>query len=446
MELQRGAITCISNLCINQENHEIVLREGGLALLKQLARTSKDMRIKQPIANAFANLATVEDNVSELVKDDGLELLISFTNERDSELVSGAIHTIANLADADNMKQKIFAAGGLDVVVRLLSSTHSKIVEGAANALANLTTEQECQVRSVELGVAKSLVSLLKKSKNTEILLRVSIAISNIVSNPDLRPPLVAAECIRPLYVLSRMRNQDVRREATEALNELAEFTGEAKKLQNAVPDADKNRLSGGDENDTPIRRIRVQPIDFYTREKCSGDRVLDLSRNKLPDLFSNISATFKRKCTSVYVNKCELNLDDQLVCVKSGDVLEATFSLQCNVQRFDYRNGNHIGLPFSVEISSCNLVWQFFFQDEKKSTCVHGMGLKLKLPFSETIAARSETANWTCPLSGSVQSAACKQRYPISQCAKRRHNPSGLCSYPPSYPNFSPYYTTEPI
>ena len=63
----------------------MVIREGGLDLLKHLAKSTNDMRIKRPIANAFANLATDEDYVDEVVDGGGLEMMISFANEDDDE-------------------------------------------------------------------------------------------------------------------------------------------------------------------------------------------------------------------------------------------------------------------------------------------------------------------------------------------------------------------------
>ena len=180
-EIQRGAVTCISNLCLNEDNHEMIVREGGLELLKYLAKTTTDMRIKRPIANAFANLATDEDFVHEVVDDGGLEMMISFANEDDDELVCGAIHTIANLADAEEMKHKIVKAGGLDVIIKLLSSKDAMIVKGATNALANLATERDYQYELIRLGLAEPLTNLAKKSKNPEIQLRHVIAINNIV-------------------------------------------------------------------------------------------------------------------------------------------------------------------------------------------------------------------------------------------------------------------------
>ena len=45
--------------------------------MKQLAK-SDDVKLKRAICNAFANLATDEENVGVVVADGGLELIISF--------------------------------------------------------------------------------------------------------------------------------------------------------------------------------------------------------------------------------------------------------------------------------------------------------------------------------------------------------------------------------
>jgi len=41
-----------------EENHDMIISEGGLDLMKNLAQQTSDLKIKRAICNAFANLAT----------------------------------------------------------------------------------------------------------------------------------------------------------------------------------------------------------------------------------------------------------------------------------------------------------------------------------------------------------------------------------------------------
>ena len=57
MEIQRGAVTLIANLSLNEEMHDMIMEEGGLELLKELA-DSDDLKLKRAVCNAFANLCS----------------------------------------------------------------------------------------------------------------------------------------------------------------------------------------------------------------------------------------------------------------------------------------------------------------------------------------------------------------------------------------------------
>lgn len=377
-EIQRGAVTCISNLCLNEDNHEMVIKEGGLDLLKNLARTTNDLRIKRPIANAFANLATDEDYVQQVVDGGGLEMMIGFANETDEELVCGAIHTIANLADAEEMKPKVVQAGGLDVIIKLLSSKDATIVKGASNALANLATERDYQTQMIKLGVAEPLTALAKKSKNPEIQLRVALAVNNIVSNPELRDPMRAAGIVRPLRSLARSRNPEIKREAIEALTELGESITGKKKKKTAMAGGMARRGGGGDSDEEeededeegkgkgaaappdPLAggsiSIRVQPVDPANGQKCGVGQIVTIDTLKIDDLTKKVSDTFGKKVNIICQNGVVLEKDEQLYSLKSGDVLDATFSLSVNVQQVDPRTGGPVGEPFPIEMNTCKL------------------------------------------------------------------------------------------
>mmetsp|Transcript_27170 Transcript_27170/g.75930 ORF Transcript_27170/g.75930 Transcript_27170/m.75930 type:complete len:1255 (-) Transcript_27170:75-3839(-) len=377
-EIQRGAVTCISNLCLNEDNHEMVIKEGGLELLKTLAGSTQDLRIKRPIANAFANLATDEEFVEEVVANGGLEMMIGFANENDDELVCGAIHTIANLADAEEMKARIVAAGGLDVIIKLLKSKDAMIVKGATNALANLATEREYQTELIKLGVAEPLTALAKKSKNPEIQLRVVLAINNIVSNPDLRDPMRKAGVVRPLRSLARSRNHEIKREAIEALTELGETIGNKKKKKTAMAGGVASRRGGGDDDDDDAEydddddaagknrdldplaggslTVRVQPVDPTNGQRCGTGQIVTLDSLKVADLFAKLGDVFGKKCSVACHNGVLIEKDEQMRAINPNDVIEATFALSCKVQPVDPRTGNPSGDPFDVDLQNCKV------------------------------------------------------------------------------------------
>ena len=93
------------------------MHEEGLPLLKRLA-TSDDIKLKRAVCNAFANLCSdgsifppfsclyqntnflIEENVEIVLGDGGLEMIVSFLNTGDDELIAGALHTLANVASA----------------------------------------------------------------------------------------------------------------------------------------------------------------------------------------------------------------------------------------------------------------------------------------------------------------------------------------------------------
>jgi len=183
LDIQRAAITLIANLSLNEENHDMIISEGGLDLMKNLAQQTSDLKIKRAICNAFANLATDDENVQAVISDGGLATIIAFTQYDDDELVCGAVHTLANLANAEDIKELIVKEGGLPPLIKLLKSFNVMILKGATTAIANLTSREENQQLMVDSEVLEPLVFLGRKSKNPEVQFRVAMAFNNLCAN-----------------------------------------------------------------------------------------------------------------------------------------------------------------------------------------------------------------------------------------------------------------------
>lgn len=228
-ETQIASVSAISNLCLNEDLHEMIIKEGGLDLLKSIGKSTTDIRMKRPIAIAFANLATCPESVSDVVAGDGLDLIIKFAADTDDELVSGGIHTIANLADTPAMRKPLLDAGALPVAVRLLGSRDALIVKGATAAVAHLAPDYAEDL--VRQGAPQPLAHLAKIAKNPEIQLRTAAAIATLAKNPQTREAIRAAGVVRPLRSLARSRNEDIKKEAIDALTALGEtFSSRSKK------------------------------------------------------------------------------------------------------------------------------------------------------------------------------------------------------------------------
>jgi endonuclease YncB( thermonuclease family) len=101
---------------------------------------------------------------------------------------------------------------------------------------------------------------------------------------------------------------------------------------------------------------IRIQPVDPGTGAKCGTGQIVSIDSLKVEDLFAKVSDVFGKKCTMVCQNGVVIENDDQLRSLKSGDILDATFALSCNVQPVDPRTGNPIGDAFSVDLSNCKV------------------------------------------------------------------------------------------
>ena len=78
-------------------------------------------------------------------------------------------------------------------------------------------------------------------------------------------------------------------------------------------------------------------------------------------DLTAKVSNTFGKKCGMICQNGVVLENDEQLMNLKAGDVLDATFALSVNVQPVDPRTGGPVGEPFALDMSNCKLVCLYF-------------------------------------------------------------------------------------
>eukprot|EP01103_Thecamoeba_quadrilineata_P010566 TRINITY_DN2317_c0_g1_i2.p1 TRINITY_DN2317_c0_g1~~TRINITY_DN2317_c0_g1_i2.p1 ORF type:complete len:959 (+),score=189.10 TRINITY_DN2317_c0_g1_i2:36-2912(+) len=219
-EIQRAAVTLIANLALNEDNHDMILNEGGLEQMKSLVN-SNDIKLKRAICNAFTNLATDEENVQAILKDGGLRVIFDFALSDDDELICGAAHCLANLAIAEELKSTIVKEGGLPILVKLLKSYNVMILKGATTAVANLSSSDENLTKLMDSGLLEPLVFLGRKSKNPDVLFRVALTFNNLCSVEKFHERIKAGGAVNSLKVLAKSRDEDVKREAIEALTDL---------------------------------------------------------------------------------------------------------------------------------------------------------------------------------------------------------------------------------
>ena len=155
----------ISNIAAVEENHDEMVREGAILQLIWVLSNSPSDAAKGSAAVALGNLAT-NFVYSRQIGDEprGIPSLVEYLRNSATDVGKGkAAGTLWNLCDKNNVqnKQKIVHAGGIEPLVDLLTNGTPISQEYACGALAKLASESAVGKLIVKAGAIPPLVSIL---------------------------------------------------------------------------------------------------------------------------------------------------------------------------------------------------------------------------------------------------------------------------------------------
>ncbi|KAG8391539.1 hypothetical protein BUALT_Bualt01G0198200 [Buddleja alternifolia] len=228
-EVQERAATALAtfvviddeNASIDTRRAEAIMRDGGIALLLNLARSWRE-GLQSEAAKAIANLS-VNANVAKAVAEDGgISILVELARSVNRLVSEEAAGGLWNLSSA------IAEAGGVKALVDLIlkwsiSNGGDGVLERAAGALANLAADDKCSTQVASMGGVHALVMLARSCKIEGVQEQVAArALANLAAHGDSNTnnAVVGQEvgALEALVQLTRSPHDGVRQEAAGAL------------------------------------------------------------------------------------------------------------------------------------------------------------------------------------------------------------------------------------
>ncbi|KAJ7950814.1 ARABIDILLO-1 [Quillaja saponaria] len=212
------------NASIDSGRAEAVMRDGGIRLLLDLAKSWRE-GLQSEAAKAIANLS-VNANVAKAVAEDGgIDILAGLARSMNKLVAEEAAGGLWNLSVGEEHKGAIAEAGGVKALVDLIfkwSSAGDGVLERAAGALANLAADDKCSTKVAMAGGVHALVMLACNCKVEGVQEQAARALANLAAHGDSNSNNAAvgqeAGALEALVQLTGSPHEGVRQEAAGAL------------------------------------------------------------------------------------------------------------------------------------------------------------------------------------------------------------------------------------
>uniref|UniRef100_A0ACD5TSY8 Uncharacterized protein n=1 Tax=Avena sativa TaxID=4498 RepID=A0ACD5TSY8_AVESA len=227
---ERAATTLAAFAVVDEESanvdparSEAVMREGGIPMLLDLARCSRES-VQSEAAKAIANLS-VNPKVAQAVADQGgISILTNMAKSVNKHVAEEAAGGLWNLSVGEEHKVAIEVTGGIKTLVDLIFRwpAGSGVLERAAGALANLAADDKCSLEVAMAGGIHALVTLARSCKVDGVLEQAARALANLAAHGENNNNNAAvgreAGAIEALVQLTHSPHEGVRQEAAGAL------------------------------------------------------------------------------------------------------------------------------------------------------------------------------------------------------------------------------------
>merc|ERR1711988_255225 len=260
-EIREAALSLIANLAINEDNHDMILNEGGFDRLKE-AFNSEDTPQIIPAVNGFANLIQFGENIDKVLEDGRLEKICSFVDHPDDDLKAAAIHFLANLIrHRPDIRQMLQDKGLVDKILGYMDSDNERLRTAAA-AFANALLADKSNHRQLvdDMNIIDRLIQLATRpDATTDEQLLAAQGFRELAENPEYVPALI--------------------QRAMSALNHLAENEDETIA---AIAAEVLEMLKGVDKEREERERLEREQREREERERREREERERLAREKL--------------------------------------------------------------------------------------------------------------------------------------------------------------------
>ncbi|XAR54181.1 hypothetical protein NMG60_11029206 [Bertholletia excelsa] len=212
------------NASIDGGRAEAVMRDGGIRLLLNLARSWRE-GLQSEAAKAIANLSVNAHVAKAVAEEGGINILANLARSMNRLVAEEAAGGLWNLSVGEEHKGAIAEAGGVKALVDLIFKWYSGgdgVLERAAGALANLAADDKCSMEVASVGGVHALVMLARNCKFEGVQEQAARALANLAAHGDSNSNNAAvgqeAGALEALVQLTRSPHEGVRQEAAGAL------------------------------------------------------------------------------------------------------------------------------------------------------------------------------------------------------------------------------------
>lgn len=176
-QLRLGSVTLIANLSSSEDSQDIIMKEGGIELLRDLLREVQDpdvsVPLKRAVLNAFANLTANDQWRDQIVDSEFLDIVTAMVGDPDDEVKGAAVHILANITEREEYRKECAQRGLVDALLPLLRSTNEVVLSGVTKFFAQMCENPEVAEQAVDAGLPDWLARLASRSDSAQVHLNV---------------------------------------------------------------------------------------------------------------------------------------------------------------------------------------------------------------------------------------------------------------------------------
>jgi len=224
MRVQRNATGALLNMTHSDENRRELVNADAIPVLVSLL-SSTDPDVRYYCTTALSNIAVEPENRLRLAQTEPhlVHHLIHLMGSNSPRIQCQAALALRNLASDVNYQAEIVRANGLPLLLKLLQSAHTSLVLASVACIRNISIHTPNESIIVDAGFLPPLIDLLGKTDNEEILCHVVSSLRNLAASSErTKLQIVEAGAVEKFFVLLTRVPASVQSEITACIAVLA--------------------------------------------------------------------------------------------------------------------------------------------------------------------------------------------------------------------------------
>lgn len=285
-DVQYYCTTALSNIAVEAENRARVAQtEPHLVMHLVHLMGSSSPRIQCQAALALRNLASDVNYQVEIVRSNGLPLLLSLIQGQHTPLVLAAVACIRNVSIHPQNESAIIEAGFLPPLVDILGKTdNEEILCHTVSSMRNLAASSErTKMNIVESGAVQKMLALLPRVP-ASVQSEITACIAVLALGDELKSSILEMGIVEKLIPLTHVDNVEVQGNSAAALGNLSS------KVADYQPFVDSWNQPEGGMHDFLLSFLRSKEPTFEHIAVWTILQLLECDDSRLRQKFSSSS------------------------------------------------------------------------------------------------------------------------------------------------------------